>query len=84
MLDIKKKKTTDMSSVQKTVLITGGSRGIGAATAKKLAEEGYFVIINYINGKVDAENLVNEIDQFDKLIVCRKINGDASVELPEP
>jgi 3-oxoacyl-[acyl-carrier protein] reductase len=76
MLDIKKKKTTDMSSVQKTVLITGGSRGIGAATARKLADEGYFVIINYVNGKVDADNLVDEINKEGKRSIA--LQGDVS------
>ena len=43
------------------VLITGGSRGIGAATSIKLAEEGYQVCINYRENKNAAERLVNQI-----------------------
>ncbi len=31
----------------KTALVTGGSRGIGKAIAQKLAEQGYFVLINF-------------------------------------
>lgn len=42
-----------MEEIRKTVLVTGGARGIGKAIALKFAEEGYDVIINY-NGSADA------------------------------
>jgi short-subunit dehydrogenase len=45
----------------KTVLITGGGRGIGAATAKLLASRGANVIVNYLRNKEAAERLVAEI-----------------------
>lgn len=35
----------------KTVLITGGSRGIGKAVAIKFAEKGNQIIINYVSEK---------------------------------
>ena len=41
----------------KTVLITGGSRGIGKAVAMKFAENGYKIIINYVSDKTDTEQL---------------------------
>lgn len=45
----------------KTMLITGASRGIGAATALLAAEKGYKVAINYKNNQIAAESVVNEI-----------------------
>jgi NAD(P)-dependent dehydrogenase (short-subunit alcohol dehydrogenase family) len=46
-----------------TVLITGGSRGIGAATARLAAQQGYGVAINYRVERERAEALVAEIEQ---------------------
>ncbi len=44
----------------KTVLITGASRGIGAAAAKLFAANGYTVIINYLNSVEKALELAEE------------------------
>ncbi|MFT6732948.1 MAG: NAD(P)-dependent dehydrogenase (short-subunit alcohol dehydrogenase family) [Polaribacter sp.] len=44
------------------VLITGGSRGIGAATAKHLAKLGYAVCINYITNVIEANKVVTQIE----------------------
>ena len=43
------------------VLITGGSRGIGRATAVALSQQGYSVCINYRSQKQEAQELVSEI-----------------------
>jgi len=45
----------------KVALITGASRGIGAASAKALAHHGATVVINYLKSKDKAEELLNEI-----------------------
>jgi NAD(P)-dependent dehydrogenase (short-subunit alcohol dehydrogenase family) len=44
------------------VLVTGGSRGIGAATAKHLAKLGYAVCVNYISNETEANNVVVQIE----------------------
>ena len=45
----------------KTVLITGGSRGIGAATARRFAAAGYRVAINYNRSEREALELAEEL-----------------------
>lgn len=40
--------------MKKIALVTGGSRGIGRAISIKLAEMGYFILINYLSNKEEA------------------------------
>ena len=47
--------------VQQVLLITGGSRGIGAATALLAAQRGYAVAVNYSSNALAAEQLVQQI-----------------------
>jgi 3-oxoacyl-[acyl-carrier protein] reductase len=48
---------------QKVILVTGSSKGIGAAVARKLAEEGASLIINYAADKEGAEKLIAQLRQ---------------------
>ncbi|MCY7370104.1 MAG: SDR family oxidoreductase [Polaromonas sp.] len=47
--------------MKKTVLITGGSRGIGAATALLAARRGYAVAVNYADNAAAADDVVHRI-----------------------
>jgi 3-oxoacyl-[acyl-carrier protein] reductase len=44
------------------VIISGGSRGIGAAIARELAAVGHPVVVNFVGNGADAETLVREIE----------------------
>ena len=46
----------------KTVIITGSSRGIGAATAEYFAKKNYNVVINYLTGEEEAKNLKERLE----------------------
>ena len=57
-----------MSFRDRTILVTGASRGIGAAIAKAFAAEGGIVIVNYRTNEAAAEAVVTE---------CRALGGEA-------
>lgn len=61
---------------KRTVLITGGSRGIGRQMALDFGAAGYNVIINYNKSEEQAMSLVNELNSRE--IACQAIKADVS------
>lgn len=65
--------------MRKTVLITGGAKGIGKAIAWELAQAGYDIVINYLTSEKEAEMLQKEIEiTYD--VKCMTIRTDVSDE----
>lgn len=58
----------------KTLIVTGGSRGIGAATARLAAQRGYAVCVNYLQDRAAAEEVAGSIQN------AIAVQADISVE----
>jgi NAD(P)-dependent dehydrogenase (short-subunit alcohol dehydrogenase family) len=54
--------------MSKVIVVTGGSRGIGAATARRAADRGYAVCVNYVRNSEAAGRVVAD---------CRRIGVKA-------
>jgi 3-oxoacyl-[acyl-carrier protein] reductase len=60
----------------KIAIVTGASKGIGAATAKALAAQGAAVVVNYATSKSDADSVVNAITKAGGRAIA--VQGDVS------
>ncbi len=50
--------------MQEILIVTGGSRGIGASTAMLAADRGYAVCVNYLHNQEAANNIVHGIEKL--------------------
>ena len=66
------------TSHEPCMLITGGSRGIGAATAIMAGGRGYQVCINYVSNKEAADHVVSAIEKAGGKAIA--VQGDMAVE----
>ncbi len=59
-----------------TAIVTGASRGIGRSIVRRLASDGFSVVVNYAGSVKDAEDTVSEIKSAGGNAVA--IRGDVS------
>jgi NAD(P)-dependent dehydrogenase (short-subunit alcohol dehydrogenase family) len=64
--------------MSKTIIITGSSRGIGAATARLAGSHGYAVCVNYLNNREAAEEVVADIEKDGGRAIC--VQADIALE----
>jgi 3-oxoacyl-[acyl-carrier protein] reductase len=63
--------------IGRTALVTGGSRGIGAAIALSLANAGADVVVNYLTHATEAQSVASKIQQLGRRCIC--IQADVSI-----
>jgi len=67
-----------MTSNQKIVLITGGSRGLGKEMALRVAQKGLDVIITYHSKAVEAQEVVQQIETLGRKAAALQLNVGAN------
>jgi len=64
--------------MDKVIVITGGSRGIGAATALLAAQQGYRICINYLTDETAALRVLEQVRELGAVAIA--VRADVSIE----
>jgi NAD(P)-dependent dehydrogenase (short-subunit alcohol dehydrogenase family) len=73
----------DSVSNSPLILITGGSRGVGAATARLAAERGYDVAISYLSNEVAARAVVADVEAAGRRALAVRADSADPVQITQ-
>jgi len=78
-----KEKMVEEKIEKKTIIVTGGSRGIGAGIVKLLAQENYNIVLNYNKSEEKAKKIQSELREQGKIIEIFKADVSKRNEVKE-
>jgi len=72
----------NVSPESRVAIVTGGSRGVGRATIRRMAARGYAIVVNYLHDQRAAESIVEAIlaDNSDAVAVRADVADDLDVQ----
>ena len=65
----------------KTCMVTGSSRGIGASICKRFAAAGANVVINYRSDKIGAEQIANQVRDIGRKAIVIKADVSSKTQV---
>ncbi len=83
VLEVKEEAREMTTERAQVVLVTGGSKGIGAAIARQLASKGAQVVVNYLSGESEAKALVDELKAAGLKAVAAHANVAVEAEVKQ-